>query len=286
MQQRYKSLLWILGWCVTFTCGVTTSKFLSGDTNNFTLFCVRYLCGMLFFLPVFLPKLSGLTQLKSSPWLHTMRALCIGASTLLTYQTYRNLPLAIATSVGFTGPLLASSFGMLFLKEKPSQSKILALILGYLGVLFIVQPRYINLDMYYVFTGLGACILAGSANTLARKLSYKDPAMVIMLTSTLMLGSVAAAGFFIFDEPIHQPDLILLMLVGIFGSLSQFAYIKAVSFAEVSFVSPFEYTRLLLAVPIGYFIFTEALNMGQIFGMLLIIAGNLYLLGKKITIQK
>jgi drug/metabolite transporter (DMT)-like permease len=175
---------------------------------------------------------------------------------------------------------------MLFLKEKPSQSKILALILGYLGVLFIVQPRYINLDMYYVFTGLGACILAGSANTLARKLSYKDPAMVIMLTSTLMLGGVAAAGFFIFDEPIHQPDLILLMLVGIFGSLSQFAYIKAVSFAEVSFVSPFEYTRLLLAVPIGYFIFTEAVNMGQIFGMLLIIAGNLYLLGKKITIQK
>ncbi len=283
MHQKYKGLLWILGWCVTFTCGVTTSKFLSCSTNNFTLFCVRYLCGMLFFLPVFLPKLSGLNKLKSSPWLHVARALCIGASSLLTYQTYRNLPLAIATSVGFTGPLLASSFGMIFLKEKLSQPKIFALLLGYLGVLFIVQPRYMNLDMHYIFTGIGACILASSANTLARKLSYKDSAIIIMLTSTLILGGVALVGFCIFNEPINDTDLLLLLAVGVFGSLSQFAYIKAVSFAEVSFISPFEYTRLLLAVPVGYFAFGESVNIGQAFGMLLITAGCLYLSGKKVV---
>ena len=283
MHPKYKGLLWILGWCVTFTCGVTTSKFLSGSTNNFTLFCVRYLFGMLFFLPVFLPKLSSLNKLQASVWLHITRALCIGASTLLTYQTYRNLPLAIATSVGFTGPLLASSFGMLFLKEKLSQPKILALILGYLGVLFIVQPRYMNLDMHYIFTGLGACILASSANTLARKLSNKDSAILIMLTSTLILGSIAFVGFCISNEPIHNADLLLLIAVGIFGSLSQFAYIKAVSFAEVSFISPFEYTRLLLAVPVGYFVFGESVNIGQAFGMLLIIVGCLYLSGKKVV---
>ncbi len=237
----------------------------------------------MFFLPVFLPKLSGLNKLKSSPWLHVARALCIGASSLLTYQTYRNLPLAIATSVGFTGPLLASSFGMLFLKEKLNQPKIFALLLGYLGVLFIVQPRYMNLNMHYVFTGLGACILASSANTLARKLSYKDSAIIIMLTSTLILGGVALVGFCIFNEPISDTDLLLLLAVGVFGSLSQFAYIKAVSFAEVSFISPFEYTRLLLAVPVGYFAFGESVNLGQAFGMLLIVAGCLYLSGKKVV---
>ncbi len=280
MQQKHKGLLWILGWCVTFTCGVTASKFLSVGTSNFTLFCVRYLFGMLFFMPVMLPKLSNLGKLQSPPWLHVVRALCIGASSLLTYQTYRNLPLAIATSVGFTGPLLASSLGILFLKEKPNQPKILALILGYLGVLFIVQPHYMPFDVYYVFTGIGACILAGSANTLARKLSHKDPALVIMLTSTLILGTIASVGFFVFDEPINTHDLLFLIIIGLFGSISQFAYIKAVSHAEVSFVSPFEYTRLLLAVPIGYFIFSEVVNCGQLFGMILIIAGSLYLSNK------
>ncbi len=275
MQAKHKSLLWILGWCITFTCGVTTSKFLSESTGNFTLFCVRYFCGMLLFMPIFLPKLPNLARVRSSLGLHITRALCIGASTLLTYQAYRNLPLAIATSVGFTGPLLASSFGMLFLKEKISQPKVLALIIGYLGVLFIVQPHDANLGLYYVFIGLSACILAGSANTLARKLSYKDSALAIMFTSTFLLGCVALIGFFVMNEPINKPDLIFLCLVGFFGSLSQFAYIKAVSFSEVSFVAPFEYTRLLLAVPVGYLLFGEEINLGQVFGMLLIIIGSL-----------
>lgn len=277
MSPKYKGLLWILGWCVTFTCGVTTSKFLSVETGNFSLFCIRYSCGMLLFLPIFLPKLPSLTRIKAPLGFHITRALCIGASTLLTYQAYRNLPLAIATSVGFTGPLLASSFGMIFLREGISQPKILALVTGYLGVLFIVQPHNTNLDLYYIFIGLSACILAGSANALARRLSYQDPALAIMFTSTLFLGSLALIGFFIMNEPINKADLVCLCLVGLFGSLSQFSYIKAVSFAEVSFIAPFEYTRLLLAVPVGYFIFGEDINLGQVFGMLLIIIGSLYL---------
>jgi len=165
---------------------------------------------MFLFLPIFLQKLPNIAKVQSPAWLHLIRALCIGASTLMTYQGYRNLPLAVATSVGFTGPLLASSFGLLFLKEKISQAKILALITGYMGVLFIVQPHDTNLDLYYVFVVLGACILAGSANTLARKLSYKDSVLTIMFTSTATLGSVALVGFFIMNEPVNNADLIYL----------------------------------------------------------------------------
>jgi len=276
MQQKHKGLLWILIWCLTFTCGVSTSKFLSASTSNFGLFCVRYLSGMMFFMPFLLPKLAQLSKVKSSIWLHLARAACIGVSSLLTYQTYRNLPLAIATSIGFTGPLLAASLGMFLLKEKPTPAKIIALTLGYTGVLFIVQPTYAPLNIY-ILTGLGSCILAGLANTLARKLSQRDPALMIMLTSTLTLGCIGLIGFFTLSETLNNHDLKLLLLVGLFGSFSQFAYIKAVSHAEVSFVAPFEYTRLLIAVPIGYFVFTEVVNQGQIFGMLLIVVGSLYL---------
>ncbi len=189
MQPKHKGLLWLLIWCLTFTCGVSTAKFLSTSTSNFGLFCVRYLSGLMFFMPFFMPQLPHLRKLKASVWLHLARAACIGVSSLLTYQTYRNLPLAIATSIGFTGPLLAASLGIFLLKEKPSTAKIIALTLGYLGVVFIVQPTYAPINLY-IFTGLGACILAGLAITLARKLSQRDPAIVIMLTSTLALGTI------------------------------------------------------------------------------------------------
>ena len=280
MQQKNKGLLWVLIWCLTFTCGVSTSKFLCSSTSNFGLFCVRYLCSMLLFMPFFIHEIPKGAKPKSPIWQHLVRAACIGAASLLTYQTYRNLPLAIATSIGFTGPLLAASFGILLLKEKPTSAKIMALTLGYMGVLFIVQPTYAPLSMY-VFTGLGACILAGVANTLARKLSQKDSALTIMSTSTLTLGAIALCGFFFLDESMSPDDLKLLLIIGVFGSFSQFAYIKAVSYAEVSFVAPFEYTRLLIAVPIGYFMFAEIINYGQVFGMALIVIGSLYLSRKE-----
>ena len=276
MQHKFNGLLWVLIWCLTFTCGVSTSKFLTTSTSNFGLFCIRYLSGMLFFAPFFIKKMPKIKKLGSPLWQHLARAACIGAASLLTYQTYRNLPLAVATSIGFTGPLLAGSFGIFLLKEAPTRAKIMALILGYIGVLFIVQPTYAPLSIY-VFTGLGACILAGIANTLARKLSQNDSAIMIMLTATITLGIIATCGIIFRDEGINHNDLKLLLLIGLFGSFSQYAYIKAVSYAEVSFVAPFEYTRLLIAVPLGYFMFSETINLGQIFGMLLIVIGSIYL---------
>lgn len=280
MQHKFNGLLWVLIWCLTFTCGVSTSKFLTQSTGNFGLFCIRYLSGMLFFAPFFMSNLSKIKRVKSPLWQHLTRAACIGGASLLTYQTYRNLPLAVATSIGFTGPLLAASFGIFFLKEPPTKAKILALVFGYIGVLFIVQPSYEPLSIY-VLTGLGACTLAGTANTLSRKLSHNDSAIMIMLATTITLGTIAVCGMFFLNETINNNDLKLLLLIGMFGSFSQFAYIKAVSYAEVSFVAPFEYTRLLIAVPLGYFMFSEAINLGQIFGMVLIVIGSVYLSSEK-----
>lgn len=276
MQHRLNGLLWVLIWCLTFTCGVSTSKFLGESTSNFGLFCMRYFSGMLFFTPFFISRIKDIKKVQSPLWQHLARAACIGSASLLTYQTYRNLPLAVATSIGFTGPLLASSFGITLLKEPPTRAKIMALIFGYIGVLFIVQPSYEPLSIY-VFTGLGACTLAGVANTLSRKLSQNDSAIMIMLTSTITLGAIALCGFLFLDECINPDDLKLLLLIGLFGSFSQFAYIKAVSYAEVSFVAPFEYTRLLIAVPLGYFMFSEMINYGQVCGMVLIVIGSIYL---------
>lgn len=276
MQNKRKGLFWIICWCVAFTCGVTTSKLLSSSTNNFSLFCVRYLTGFLFFLPVFIPHFKSAPKFKADPWLHLLRAVCIGCSTLLTYQTYRHLPLAVATTIGFTGPLLAASFGMLLLKEKPNLAKILALISGYLGVIFIVQPGYTPFNIY-ILTGLGMCTLASVANTLAKYISRYDEPIIIMISSTVILASISFVGIIFGPTNIEFNDVKYLILVGMFGSFSQFAYIKAVSHADVSYVAPFEYTRLLLVVPIGYFFFSETINIGQWLGMALIITGSIYL---------
>ena len=121
------------------------------------------------------------------------------------------------------------------------------------------------------------CTLASIANTLARYISTYDNPIIIMISSTVILATVALFGVLFGPTNIAASDLKLLIMVGMFGSFSQFSYIKAVSSADVSYVAPFEYTRLLLVVPIGYFFFQEVINLGQWLGMCLIIIGSIYL---------
>ncbi len=256
---------------------MVVAKYLDSGTSHIQVFAVRYIVGFVYFLPFFALSANkpNFTLKTKKIYLHILRAISISFATFFTYMTYRNLNLAVATTVGFTGPLIASAIGILIMREKLNAPKTIALVAGYVGVFLIVQPGIIPFS-WYIVTGFAACAFAAIAISLSKQLSHTDSAEKIMMYSTSILALVgciivAFQGFMPWDQ------LKLLLVMGATGTFSQFAYIKAVSLADVSFVSPFEYTRLLLTVPAGYFIFGETLNMGQLAGMVVIVFGSYFL---------
>ena len=87
---------------------------------------------------------------------------------------------------------------------------------------------------------------------------------IVTLISTNMLQS--------------RNDLITLLFIASLAVVSQYSYTKAISEGEVSSVAPYEYTRLLYALPIGYLFFNEIISINHIIGGALIIFSSLFLI--------
>ena len=100
----------------------------------------RYLVHTLLMVAVFVPR-NGLAVIRSRrPLMQLARALCLIGTSLFFTTGLRYLPLAEATAVNFLAPLLVTALSVPLLKEKVSLGQWLAVLTGFIGVLFIVRP--------------------------------------------------------------------------------------------------------------------------------------------------
>ncbi len=271
-----KSIFWILLWASSYTLLMTVAKLLSTDISTVVLVFIRLFFGLSILSP-FIFKKSGIANLKTTKFtLHGLRAILVSATMLCTYYSCCRLPLAIATSIGFTGPLITVAFSILLLKEQFSLKRWGLVIIGYIGVIIIVNPNFSHLQPAMLVALLGN-LLATLAIIIAKKLSNTESPTTILLYSTFL--SFIMMGLFAYFEwrmPVKQ-DLILLFFLGILGIFSQFCYLSALKIGKPSFLAPFEYTRLIFAIPLGFFLFDEVLLPSTMIGILIIIVTTYYL---------
>ncbi len=276
--QTARAIFWIMGTNICFTSAMALSKTLSAEVSNLVLLAVRYFFGSLLLASIVTvqkqQKVSEIFNTQKPLW-QMLRVGLVLLATGLTYFAYRNLSLPIATSVGFSGPLFTSIFAVIFLSEKLNREKIISLILGYIGVIIIVRPDASSGIVLLAFlAALGANASAALAIVSAKFLTRSDSPFTIQSYSTFATFFVALIlSLFVWKTP-GVADILCLAGMGVLGTLGQLFYLRAIKLVDASFVSPFEYVRLLLALPIGYFFFNETIDFVACFGVLFIIIGT------------
>lgn len=216
----------------------------------------------------------SLQSLKTqSLWIHGIRLLCTLGALLATYQGYRYLPLSFATAVGFTGPLFTTVFSIFFLKESIRLNQWAFLVLGYIGIIVIINPQNIEFNTAIYFLILANILSSGSIISV-KILSRTDSTLNIMVYNialTFIIMSIVC----IFSEhklfEISKTDVLILFGIGLSGTLAQFCYIKALKYLSPAFVAPFEYLRLLWAIPIGHFVFQEQFSYSMLLGSFIVL---------------
>lgn len=262
----------MLLWALSFSSSMSFAKTLSPDIHSIMLIFMRYVFGLIFFSPfVFQAGFKGFKT--SRPLLHFTRIVCTIIAMGCTYYAYRNLPLALATSIGMTGPLFTTILAMLLLKDSVSLPKWMFILFGYLGVLVMVQPHEIPISTG-VWVELLANLFAALAIICVKLLSRTESTLTLMLyantATTFIVGILALT---IWKTP-ETSDLIILMIIGGLGVLSQFCYVSALKHANPSYLAPFEYTRMCFAIPVGYMFFQEVPTLWTILGSFMIIGAT------------
>ena len=112
-----------------------------------------------------------------------------------TYFSYRNLSLSVATSIGFTTPLISTFLALLFLKESITIRKIAALVIGYSGILFIAQPKFSQNGMF-ILVALLANITSSLSLVCAKTLTKRESPFQVLFyyqIGTLFLAGIIFA---------------------------------------------------------------------------------------------
>jgi drug/metabolite transporter (DMT)-like permease len=279
---------------VVFSLQDAIIKAISGDNPVTMAIVVRCLVALpLLLLMVHLE--AGVRRLWSA---NAGVLLLRGAVLLVAYTTYfmslPALPLAQAISLFFTAPLIITMLSGPLLGERVTLQGWLAVIVGFIGVLIILQPGSDVFEPAALLSLVSAATYA-LAMVIARRVGGTEPATVMSFyqNGVYLIGAAAAAGIFnaldvarpshpsleFLVRPWLMPsawDLTLMAACGVIAAFGMFLLTHAYRLARASLVTVFEYTGMIWGPLWGFVFFGEIPSWATITGTVLIIAAGIY----------
>ena len=193
------------------------------------------------------------------------------------------MPISLVTLILQAAPILVVAGAALIFREPVGTFRWIAIFVGLLGVIFILKPTGDGFSPYVLFAVLGMLGFAGrdlGSRAASPRLSDYHLGLYGFIAVMLagILFSVWAGSAYVSFSVWTLSYILLLILV---GCGSYFALMKAMRTGDVSFVTPFRYTRILFGVGAGILLFGEVLTIWLIVGSIIIILSGLFLFGSQ-----
>ena len=191
------------------------------------------------------------------------------------------LPLAEATSIGFTMPIFATVLGAVILREPTGWHRWVAVAAGFAGVLIVVRPSDVHFPLWAALVGLAGAFLTANVSILLRQIARTEAALTtVFWFSVLSLAPLALV--YAFAAQAHPLTTWLLLAgVGLLGGGAQVAMTAALGLGPVSVVVPMDYTALLWATLLGWLVFDVLPGPATWIGAPIIVASGLYIVWRE-----
>ncbi len=215
------------------------------------------------------------------PMGHGVRMLLGIAAMSLNFWTMTLLPLAEATTIFFAVPILTTVLAALVLKEPTGRHRWSAVVVGFIGVLIVVQPGGGALPALGVAAGVFGALMTAAVTIQIRQLGRTEPTLTIVfwfsLTSLLPLGIMM-----LFVGQWHDAlTWAIIAGIGLTGAIGQLCLTGALRLAPVAIVLPMDYTGLIWSALYGYWLFAEIPATATWLGAPLIIASGIYIVWRE-----
>lgn len=236
----------------------------------------RALFGLVF---LFLVSRLQKTSLQTRHWrLHVYRSGVGYLAILLYFFAMTRLPLATAVTLNYTSPLFLGAISLFYLKEKMNFFSGLALILGFVAVLFILQPSLQDDAMFAALAGLASGFFAAQAYLHVRELGRLGEPETRVVFYFCLLCCLGGLVWFAFSPRALLPSLELLpplLSLGLCATLAQLAMTRAYAVGDKLVVATFSYSTILFAALLSYVFWDEVLTWDMILAMMLMIFAGL-----------
>lgn len=195
---------------------------------------------------------------------------------VLNFYSIDKLILSDANMLNKLSPFFVIIFSFLFLKERINKNQIIAILVAFLGSMFIIRPNF-NLEILPAIAGIMGAVFAAAAYTCLRALGGKEKYYTIVFYFSLF-STVSIFPFMIFTyKSMTFLQLLYLILSGVFASIGQFGITIAYSYAPAKEISIFDYSNILFSAIISLVVFGILPDYISVIGYIIIFTSSLYI---------
>ena len=219
----------------------------------------------------------GLKQLRTQkPLAHFGRYLLVLGLTMTFFWALSQMKLVDAIAITFAAPIFITAMSVPLLRETVGLHRWMAVAVGFIGVLIILRPGA-GVFQWAALVVLGSVVFYALLMITTRALTRSENSAALMLYPQLGMAITGLVSVPFFWVPPSLVDLGLFAIAGCFGSIGVMCVTHAFRLAPAATVSPFEYSALLWATLLGYFVWGELPDRFTLIGAAVVIGSGLYI---------
>ena len=258
------------------------SKYLATEYNVYMVVMIRYWFFAAFVISMSSRRTGGikLGVKTKSPILQIFRSLILVAEMCITILAFTLLGLAETHAIFASYPLIIAMLSGPILGEYVGWRRWLAICVGFIGILIILNPGN-GIFSPYALVPLAGAILFAIYGLLTRYVGqYDDSSTSFYWTG--VVGSIAMTVIGLnFWDPVSRSDWSVMLLLSASGVVGHYLLIKCYEVAEASAIQPFAYLQLIWASMIGIIIFGEQITTNVLIGACIIVGAGLFTLWRE-----
>ena len=197
-----------------------------------------------------------------------------------------NMPFANVTAILQILPMTITLAAAFIFKEKVGKIRISLILIGFLGVILIINPSADGFNLYALYA-LISVFLITIRDLITRKLSSKVPTLLptvsasigVLLFSVILLINIPL-------QPLNMQNSSFILLAAFFIVFGYYTAVLVMRSGEISFIAPFRYTAILFALIFGFIFFDEQPDKIALLGIVIVMLSGIILMMRNSSVQK
>ncbi len=264
---------------LAYAAFATADAFLKHSSGGFSVFQIAFVMAGFALLPLLATTIGrgGVRSIVPRDLkLVTLRGILTAACGMLAWNAFARLPMAEVYALLFAAPMLVTAFSALFLGEAVGWRRWSATVIGFIGVVVMIDPRFAGFGLGHLMAGLAA--MAGALSfVILKKIGATEKSAAVLFAVIFWIMVVclppAAANWV-------WPSLAELGIMGVAGLLfgvGQAGLVFATRDAPAVVVAPFQYSQMIWAVLFGILVFGDLPTANLFIGLAIVVAAGLFI---------
>ena len=233
----------------------TVLRIVQSDINVYTTSFFRFFFSLIILIPyIFYTKFYFIKTNNVKK--HLVRSSLNLPAMYLTFGALTMIPLEKINAIHFLNPLFVSIFAVIFFKEKIYIYRVISLILGFVGIIVVIRPGLIPLEIGS-FMVLGSTVLWALCIIITKDITKEESAINILIFQCIFMSLFTfIIAYFNWELP-SSDQLMLLFLSALFGNVFHLMINHSFKIADLTLTAPFRYSVLIWGSLFGFLFFNE-----------------------------